>query len=1007
MEPSRENHTVLRQNCGVPIYLPTLVLIIFTYCFLSFAPPQAIHLGQIQRPPPPPPHPRPPFPWLHPAPHHRDHPSFPQWRFVTDRHGPARVSRPAAMASPLHCAGAMEDAALGRPIRRSCESHIVEVSPLNKGYPFAAAFAAERAAWARASVGLDISDPASVSGALACLLAPSAPSLQGSPCPLTPPQLEALKELLASSYVPPSTHASTAGTAATGASPSPLSAEGLVAAVTTVYVTAHSAPDASAPRVTKYYHTALAPEALALEAISTANGSSAAVVRGSRPLRAVLAAVPVPFAGGVPLRAPSPASLVRLPTSSPLLLTLLGDDAHTYYGDGLPTGLRLGNTSAPARSAPLSNVLSSREATAVASFDGRRQSALSVVSAVRAAASMSGHYRRIADGLGELQALLSPAATNHNTKAAAATLESSLRPTFAPPYPATYLSSQGAVALTDRLVRLGPSGNAHYSDVLVEGMRSAVRSAVGVNHSAASSSLPLPGLLSKAPKGVRASPEDALGGNWNMSDLPPWLRIPSFVNTAECLHPATASALPPGGAQPPAQGDNLYEEPRSVLIIGPSHLRNIFDDVCRQLFGSARLGNASNGGRSAELCRTKQSPIFYKHILRQHVFGGDRSYPYPIPLAFHWMSIAPYRTIEVTAERLMAELGLTVPSRADPTNVSAALKHRDGIVAAMARSFPSFTGAAMADGAEDGHDETFTYSSLLLRSRRGDFDALKGLFTHVIYAGGVWASALRDLSMPEHTETASMSIDLIREIFEPKKIILYNQHSWHGARPKTPTANAYDGRPFVPLGHFNANECTTSESLTKYRDAHICAAYEPARARVRRAFAAELRRERERGEEAAVASGHRLKVEDESRRLSSEKASTAHPSSSGVRSESTGRGGVATPDGVSVEIFDAFVSTMAVLPRLMSDEAGHHYGSLVREAIVQRILRDHVCPPRFVMAVRGDGASLEAEGERRRARVWTMPTQACRGASHFPTASTAWRSAFALRLLALLNVCRR
>ena len=886
-------------------------------------------------------------PWLRTVPE-RELPPFPQWRFVTDRHGPARVSRPAAMASPLHCAGAMEDEALERPVRRSCEWQLLDVSPLRNapnGGAFAAAFAAERAAWARESTGVDISSHASVAGALACLapFAQTSAPKQSPACQLAASQLAALKDLLASSYVP-------------SASPAPLSAEGLVAAVTTVYV-ARSHPDSYAPRINGYYSEALSPEALALEAIAEANGFPAAVAHSSRPLRALLAAAPAPFVA-VPLRVPSPAALARLPTSSPLLLTLLGDDAHTYYGDGLPTGLGRG-PAMPSRAAPLSNVLSFREAAAVATFGGNR-SALSVVAAARSVASMSGHYQRVAGGLSELRAMaLAP--TGRDAKA----LEASLRPPFAPPHPPSFVASQAAVALTNRLVRLGPSGNSHYGDVLVEGMRSAVRSAEGARNVGTSQLVPLPGLLSEAPPEVRASPEDALGGSWNMSDLPPWLRIPSFVNTAECLHPATASALP-SGAPPPSPGDDMYEAPRSILLIGPSHLRNFYDSLCPQLLMSARRGNGSIRGSVNALCKlerpiriVKNRNVTFptsKHILKKHVYGDDPSYPYPIPFAFHWMTVAPFRTMELVAEHLMATLGLAPAHHADPTNVSAAANHPDGIVAAMARNFPHFTHEAMTAGNDMGpkDDEAFAYSSLSLRSRRGDFAALKGLFTHVVFAGGVWETTFRDLSMPERTEAAAMAIDLIREMLAPRKIILYNQHSWHplaGSRAKVATSNVYDGRPFAPFGPPRARECSDAGALTKYRDAHLCASYGPARARVRKACGAELRRERERGDAAAVAAGFRQAAD--ARRLSTA-ANSAHPMPVDAGND------VET----SVEVFDAFVSTMSGLPAVMSDDAGHHYAPLIVEAITQRILRDHVCPPRFVMAVRSNDEEAGAVGGR-------------------------------------------
>ena len=899
-------------------------------------------------------------PWTSLAPS-RVSPSYPQWRFVTDRHGPARVSRPAAMASPLHCAGAMAAEALGLPPNdtRSCEWHTVEVRPLpqraRKGSAFADAFADERAAWAAAHVGLNVSDPSSVDRCVACL-ALSGNSTDGPACPLATSQLAALKVLLASSYIPPSVYPNEGGKKM-------LSAEGLVAAVTNVYVATPTYSDADLQlrmRAFELYETAVGPEAVALEGIVAAAGGLAKPHR-PKSLLDHLRAAPTPFAAR-PLRAPSsPEALASLPPSSPLLLTLLGDDAHTFYGDGLPTALWLGNnTNVPARTAPLSNVLSSREAGAMASYSTAHGSALERIASVRAAASMSGHYRRVAEGLEELHALRS-APLSVEGRARRDALEASLRLPFAPPHPPTYLTAQAAVALTDRLVRLGPSGNAHYSDVLAEGMRSAVRSAAGIAHAdplGAAKSLPLPGLLSEAPPEVRASPEDALGGSWNMSDLPPWLRIPSFVNPVECLHPAAAAAAS-GLFQPPATGDDHeYEEPRSVLVIGPSHQRDLALHMCRQLLGAARRVNASRGVNALSRCRRMQP---FVAILRREVYGDDdSSYPYPIPLAYSWLTMAPYRAMEDTVKRLLTSLGRTAtPPRSDPLNVSAATTHSDGVVAGMARAFPHFTHEAMAGGEshlntsnernndEPASDEAFTYSSLFLRSRRGDFDSLKGMFTHVIFGGGVWEAFFKDLSMPERTESAAMAIDLIREVFAPKKIIVYNNHHVWGPGFRE-EERAYKGAPLAPFSGARL-ECTNAGSLTKYRDAHLCAAYGPARARVRRAWAAELRITRDRAESAAVAAGHRP-------RSASPRPHNLSPPSANRKSIR-----IADDDYYSAEVFDALLPSSVGFAAVLSDEPGHHYYSIVADAIAQRILRDHVCPPRFVMAVRTDDTA-EARG---------------------------------------------
>ena len=69
-------------------------------------------------------------------------------------------------------------------------------------------------------------------------------------------------------------------------------------------------------------------------------------------------------------------------------------------------------------------------------------------------------------------------------------------------------------------------------------------------------------------------------------------------------------------------------------------------------------------------------------------------------------------------------------------------------------------------------------------------------------------------------------------------------------------------------------------------------------------------------------------------------------------------------------MFDSFLPTASAIGMLFVDGSGHHYFSLVAEAMVQRIMRDYVCPPTFVMAVREgtDGAAAEEEGAAHRER---------------------------------------
>ena len=82
----------------------------------------------------------------------------------------------------------------------------------------------------------------------------------------------------------------------------------------------------------------------------------------------------------------------------------------------------------------------------------------------------------------------------------------------------------------------------------------------------------------------------------------------------------------------------------------------------------------------------------------------------------------------------------------------------------------------------------------------------------------------------------AITLDLLEEIFSPEKIIIYNPHRWW---PTGADTIEKDATGDLTRG-LMADSCNAPHSLAKYRDAHLCAAYSPARARVRRAWVDEF-----------------------------------------------------------------------------------------------------------------------------------------------------------------------
>ena len=772
---------------------------------------------------------------------------------------------------------------------------------------------------------------------------------------------------------------------------------------------------------------------------------------------------------------PTPAALTRLSPYSPYLAALLGNDAVHYYGDGLPRAASLltlwstnsnNKSAAPTDAAVQDNsarvvapqttqLLASGVPSNVFTSTAVRFGAVKDPIAYYSKADAAGAYESLRRALVSLPPLSEEvrgeedASSQSNRSASTSTDDSkkgrravwlqqqrqNITELIGPfRYDHTdrfvFASGQVALALTDRLVRLSPSATKLFRGVLAEGVRSAAGADVTAN-------TPLPGVLHRS-GGLPSSIDDAASGNWNMSDLPPWLRIPSFVNPTNCLDPPNIkqrlatldkksirrTASDGGGSEFTRQeryqpGDDAYEAPRSVLFFGPSHSRNHYSSLCTQYANGARRNALRRGTPNAfhksvaelsELCQGSEGKHGTRILTRGQVFGEQTSFSSsssslkPFPMVFAWNSFSPFRNVERLAATLLEALekeeaerlkrrGVS-PNSPSPTVVarkSRAVKHRASVIAntnandvvrEMARVLPLFT-TAVGDasngrvrfndtnqkGADGGveagemrsDEESFAYSNFFLRHRRGDFAPLRGLFTHIIVSSGVWETVFKDATVAEHTEDTAITLDLLEEIFSPEKIIIYNPHRWWPTGADTIEKDATGDLTRGLMA--KEDSCNAPHSLAKYRDAHLCAAYGPTRARVRRAWVEEFAAIQRRANDGpwGPSSARKtnvgitksvLPVAPPPLKRANEEASSKSvaevltpPTRTSARQPAHGHTTV-------VEVFDPFGATSQPVASMFADPAGHHYRLSVQDALVQRMLRDHVCPPRYVLAVR-------------------------------------------------------
>ena len=260
-------------------------------------------------------------------------------------------------------------------------------------------------------------------------------------------------------------------------------------------------------------------------------------------------------------------------------------------------------------------------------------------------------------------------------------------------------------------------------------------------------------------------------------------------------------------------------------------------------------------------------------------------------------------------------------------------------------------------------EESFAYSNFFLRHRRGDFAPLRGLFTHVVFSSGVWETVFKDATIAEHTEDTAITLGLLEEIFSTEKIIIYNPHRWW---PTGGDAIEKDTTGDLTRGLMaKEDSCNAPHSLAKYRDAHLCAAYGPTRARVRRAWAGEFAAIQRRANDGPWGPTSARKS------IAGITKKSVLPAAPPPLKRATGEASsksvaeVLTPPTRThtnawqpahghtiVEMFDPFGATSQPVASMFADPAGHHYRLSVQDALVQRMLRDHVCPPRYVLAVR-------------------------------------------------------
>eukprot|EP00742_Colponemidia_sp_Colp-10_P022273 GILJ01026283.1.p1 GENE.GILJ01026283.1~~GILJ01026283.1.p1 ORF type:complete len:812 (+),score=57.54 GILJ01026283.1:257-2437(+) len=456
-----------------------------------------------------------------------------------------------------------------------------------------------------------------------------------------------------------------------------------------------------------------------------------------------------------------------------------------------------------------------------------------------------------------------------------------------------------------------------------------------------------------------------------MSDMPRWLRIPSRVNVANCLDPLNQAPGRNDANQDQDQrlrhDDDVFSPKRSILIIGASHGRNLYTSICSQYlhsrehhgrFVNGHKGYASKLAALDGLCQFDKKRQNLVLVSREQLYDtlpsddpfsrwmqgreSNKSQPpetSPYALAFCWSPVEYLRDIEACAGQILSQLrevkarreirlGRNPSVHSSKSSASIA----DKTSAELNEHYPAFIRRAT-----DGNQTNFNYSNFFLHTETGTLEELKGLFTHVIYAPGMWEVGGHDATIAEHTENVAITLDLIDEVFAPQKTILYNIHSLQegvlldptgdalrASELEVPTFGGFEGTEwdeegastkslhqpkYDPSYTHSPGRCYNMHRVAKIRDAQICATSHDTRHRVRRAWRNQLLRY----------------LKDDSARYVD---TFSHRS--------------------PTEIVDLRPQTAQSLAYLFVDTSGHHYTDIVLEAMTQRVLRDHVCPPSHV-----------------------------------------------------------
>eukprot|EP00742_Colponemidia_sp_Colp-10_P018827 GILJ01021784.1.p1 GENE.GILJ01021784.1~~GILJ01021784.1.p1 ORF type:complete len:815 (-),score=73.73 GILJ01021784.1:23-2155(-) len=428
-----------------------------------------------------------------------------------------------------------------------------------------------------------------------------------------------------------------------------------------------------------------------------------------------------------------------------------------------------------------------------------------------------------------------------------------------------------------------------------------------------------------------------------MSDLPPWLTIPSAVNVGNCLDPMNHRLDLRGEGEKVGHtyqpGEDMHQPRRSILIIGSSHGHNTFESICRQYMYSRGMRSHEQQGKLFDLGQ------YCNHVERntgvprpwstyppgeQPSNNSDQDY---FAVAFCRVRLSHLNELEDCAEGLMGLLPKqsTLTQEVPPFSPTSS---SDRLTNEFFDRFPVFSNSSLAG-------KEFRYQNFFMNTSQAKVARLKGIFSHIIYFGSAWEISYQDDTIMGYTESTAIVLDLLEEIFEPReKIILYNLHGYNTIGTAIDPTGAWMDVESSTIPNFLGRRSTDSASLNKlsaqlekdlhsplkcmnqprtmkFRDASLLASWPTARERVRAAWKTEFEQMMNKG----MPEGSNFVATDTLERRA------------------------------PVEVADFNPQTMQSFAAMFADDKGHHYTDVVLEALAQRILRDHVCPPHFVMAV--------------------------------------------------------